>query len=229
MKLVDLKLDTNPVHLENLSKLTKWIEDNEDHRNKNNYINLESMVPEFDSFELLYDDDKIVAFSGLHSKNYANEYSKNAIARACTRTYYHPDYRCKGLNRARWSEKYFVPYELQVAKNKKHDYVFISIELLMRRRSMEDSVNYLNSNYFFRYCTTIHKWILHPDMCNTCRVYNNHGKYIGTTTDVKCWQNVCYTKISDTLLPFEELPRMSITTYKSQYNNDQLDRIKKLK
>ena len=74
MKLVDLKLDTNPVHLENLSKLTKWIEDNEDHRNKTNYINLESMVPEFDSFELLYDDDKIVAFSGLHSKNYANEY-----------------------------------------------------------------------------------------------------------------------------------------------------------
>ena len=41
MKLVDLKLDTNPVHLENLSKLTKWIEDNEDHRNKTNYINLE--------------------------------------------------------------------------------------------------------------------------------------------------------------------------------------------
>ena len=43
MKLVDLKLDTNPVHLENLSKLTKWIEDNEDHRNKTNYINLESI------------------------------------------------------------------------------------------------------------------------------------------------------------------------------------------
>ena len=62
MKLVDLKLDTNPVHLENLSKLTKWIEDNEDHRNKTNYINLESMVPEFDSFELLYDDDKIFLF-----------------------------------------------------------------------------------------------------------------------------------------------------------------------
>ena len=89
-------------------------------------------------------------------------------------TYYHPNYRVKSLNRVRWGEKYFLPYELKIAKEKKYDYVFLSNEPLNRRTLLIDTVKYLNLHNL-----TNTKWIMHPEICNTCRVYNNEGKYIG--------------------------------------------------
>lgn len=219
MNLIDLKNEKNNSHLTRLTELTAWIRDNEVHRNKKNYINLESTIVNFDCFEILYDKNKIVGFSGLYNNS---QFPKN-IARSCTRTYYHPDYRCKGLNRARWSEKYFIPYEIEKAKEKGYDYVFISIELLIRRRSMIDLVNYLNTNN-----STGHKWILHPEICNTCRTYNNEGTFIGINNDVSCWQNICYANISNTTLPFK-LPSISIDEYKKKYHKEQLERIKLLR
>ena len=77
---------------------------------KENYINLVYKFFNFDCFELLYDNNNnIIAFSGLYNNK---QFSKN-IVRGATRTYYHPNYRVKSLNRVRWGEKYFLPYELK--------------------------------------------------------------------------------------------------------------------
>ena len=152
MELVDIIKSKDYVkHLENLQKLCSWIEVNDTHRNAKNYYNLDAIVDKFDSFEILYDDKNIVAFSGLWNNRH---YPLNT-ARCSTRTYYHPDYRNKGSSRtARWSEDWFIPYEVNRAIELGYEYAFISIELLMRRRSMQDLVDYINKD---------RTWILHKD------------------------------------------------------------------
>ena len=204
-------------HKENLQKISKWIEANDNHRNAKNYFDLDKTVHKFDSFEIIYDDDKIVAFSGLWNNG---SYPKN-IARCCTRTYYHPDYRNKGSSRkARWSEDWFVPFEVSKAIELGYEYAFISIELLMRRRSMQDLVAYLNQK---------RPWILHENMCNTCRQHNDNGDFIGVNQDPNCWQNVCFTQlISAVQAPFS-LPSINIAEYNKTYADTQKARIQRLR
>lgn len=206
MKIVDLKKTKNiSLHLKKLSSIIDWIDKNEVHRNKDNYLNLLEEYKDYDSFELLYDVDDVVAFSGL----YNNERFSNST-RACTRTYYLHKYRSKGSSRPRWSEKYFIPYETKIAKDMNYDYIFISIELLMRRRSMIDLVKNLEG------------WNLHEDMINTCP-----SRYKQRHNDVKCWQNVCYKKLSNTNDELD-LPTMSLDEYEKKFKEDQILRIKRV-
>lgn len=204
-------------HKENLKNLCSWIEANDNHRNAKNYYNLDRIIDKFDSFEIIYDDNKIVAFSGLWNNN---TYPKN-IVRACTRTYYHPDYRNSGSSRtARWSEDWFIPYEVDKAIELGYDYAFISIELLMRRRSMKDLVDYINKD---------REWILHNGMCNTCRQHNDKGTYIGVNKDPGCWQNVCYTPLKTTVQASFNLPSITISDYKKDYAHTQKDKLMRLR
>lgn len=218
MEIVDiLQAEDFAKHKENLSKLCKWIEANDNHRNAKNYYNLQNTIDKFDSFEIIYDDDKIVAFSGLWNNG---TYPKN-IARCSTRTYYHPDYRNKGSSRtARWSEDWFIPYEVNRAIDLGYDYAFISIELLMRRRSMQDLVAYLGKD---------RQWILHQDMCNTCRQHNDKGDYIGVNKDPKCWQNVCFTPLKSVIQAPFSLPSINIAEYNKTYADTQKARIQRLR
>ena len=204
MKIIDLKKTNNLKYINDLSKVISWIDKNEVHRNKTNYLNLVNEYKDYDSFELLYDVDEVVAFSGL----YNNERYVNS-SRACTRTFYVHKYRGNGLVRPRWSEKYFIPYETKIAKSMKYDYIFVSIELLMRRRSMIDLVKNLDG------------WILHDNMCNTCPTTKK------IIQDIKCWQNVCYKKLSNTKNKFL-LPTMSLEEYEKEYGKKQILRIKRV-
>jgi hypothetical protein len=217
MLLVDiLRTENKEQHLNNLKMLVHWIEQHETHRNASNYFDLHKKVDQFDSFELLYDDERIVGFSGL----YNNGYYPKGYARSSTRTYYHPDYRNTGSSRTkRWSEDYFIPYEVKIAKELNYNFVFISIELLMRRRSVIDLIEYLNK--------TGH-WILHDSMCNTCRQHNDQGKFIGINYQPGCWQNVFYTNISLQNLEFM-LPSISIEEYNKLYKDTQIEKIKRLR
>lgn len=218
MEIVDiLQAEDFAKHKENLAKLCKWIEANDNHRNAKNYYNLQNTIDKFDSFEIIYDDDKIVAFSGLWNNG---TYPKN-IARCSTRTYYHPDYRNKGSSRtARWSEDWFIPYEVNRAIDLGYDYAFISIELLMRRRSMQDLVAYLGKD---------RQWILHQDMCNTCRQHNDKGDYIGVNKDPNCWQNVCFTPLKSVIQAPFSLPSINIAEYNKTYADTQKARIQRLR
>lgn len=218
MEIVDiLQAEDFAKHKENLSKLCKWIEANDNHRNAKNYYSLQNTIDKFDSFEIIYDDDKIVAFSGLWNNG---TYPKN-IARCSTRTYYHPDYRNKGSSRtARWSEDWFIPYEVNRAIDLGYDYAFISIELLMRRRSMQDLVAYLGKD---------RQWILHQDMCNTCRQHNDKGDYIGVNKDPNCWQNVCFTPLKSVIQAPFSLPSINIAEYNKTYADTQKARIQRLR
>lgn len=220
MELINiLESEDRIQHIENLKHICEWIEQNERHRNAKNYYNLDQIVENFDSFEIIYDDQKIVAFSGLWNNS---SYPSN-MARCCTRTYYHPDYRNSGLTRwgddarkEKWSEDWFIPYEEDKARELGYEYAFISIELLVRRRSMQSLIKYLNKT---------RNWSMQEQMCNTCRLYSDKGNYIGVNSDITCWQNVCYTPLVDNPSEFD-LPRMTIDEYNSTYRNKQKARLK---
>jgi|TARA_B100001094_G_scaffold13134_1_gene11520 hypothetical protein len=220
MELINiLELEDRIQHIENLKQICQWIEKNERHRNAKNYYNLDQIVENFDSFEIIYDDKNIVAFSGLWNNG---NYPQN-IARCCTRTYYHPDYRNSGITRwgddareGKWSEDWFIPYEEAKARELGYEYAFISIELLVRRRSMQSLIKYLNKTS---------DWSMQEQMCNTCRQHSDKGNYIGINPDIACWQNVCYTSLVDNPNEFD-LPRMTIDEYNLTYRNKQKERLK---
>lgn len=218
MNLVDVvQADDYIKHVENIKKLCDWIKENDNHRNASNYYDLDKKIHKFDSFEILYDDEKIVAFSGLWNNG---SFPKN-IARSSTRTYYHPDYRNKGgARKVRWSEDYFIPYEVNRAIELGYEYAFISIELLMRRRSMIDLVKYLNKS---------RPWILHEDMCNTCRQHNDKGVYIGVNKDPGCWQNVCFTQLLSAVQAPFSLPSINIAEYNKTYAKTQNSKLQRLR
>lgn len=205
--IVDLTLGENSKYYENFRHLIRWIEANDKHRNAKNYYNLDKKLHEFDSFELLLqNDNEVIGFSGL----YNNGYFPENTARACTRTYYNPLYRNKGLARKeRWAESYFIKYELEKSLEKGYSYVFISIQGLKLRRSLENLSNYLEKN-------TGYKWKVHPHLCNTCRQFNDNDKFIGVNNEFTCWQNVCYAKIRETDTEFE-LPSKTIHEYKKEF------------
>ena len=205
----DLALASKLLHLQE----TKIAKDN--HRNISNYKNIVNEVTNFDSFELLLNDDRqIVAFSGL----YNNNYFPSNCARICNRTYYNPDFRSKS-RRPRWSEDYFIPYEIDRAKELGYEYVFISIELFLRRRSLIDIIKYLENKYSY-------KWLLEDKMFNTCRQHNDNGDYIGLNPSHKCYQNVCYTQIVDKPLNPFTLPSISMDDYKKVHSKMQYERLK---
>lgn len=217
MKIINiLESPDYPKHKENLKNVCAWIEQNDNHRNAKNYYNLDQVVDKFDSFEIIYDDNNIVAFSGLWN----NGHYPNNTVRCSTRTYYHPDYRNRGSKRnVRWSEDWFIPYEVDKAIQLGYEYAFISIELLMRRRSMQDLVNYISKD---------RNWILHDNMCNTCRQHNDTGKFIGVNKDSNCWQNVCYTPLKSVIHSEFELPNISIAEYNQVYASTQKTRLQRL-
>ena len=219
MELVNiLESEDRIQHIENLKQLCQWIEKNERHRNAKNYYNLDKIVENFDSFEIIYDDKNIVAFSGLwNNKSYPSN-----MARCCSRTYYHPDYRNSGITRwgdnarkEKWSEDWFIPYEVAKARELGYEYAFISIELRLRRRSMQSLINYLNIKG---------NWIMHEGMCNVCRQYSDKGNYMGINPDISCWQNVCYTILSTQAGKFE-FPTMTTEEYNKQYGIEQNTRL----
>ena len=210
-------------HIENLKQICQWIKQNERHRNAKNYYNLDQIVENFDSFEIIYDDKNIVAFSGLwNNKSYPNN-----MARCCTRTYYHPDYRNSGITRwgdstrkANYVEDWFTPVQVAKAKELGYEYAFITIELRLRRRSMQSLVQSLNNSEYNK-----NIWSIHNDMCNTCRQHNDRGIYIGVNPDIACWQNICYTSLISNPSAFD-LPNMSIDEYNTVYGSEQKERLK---
>lgn len=215
MYLHNLKQDPDPVLISKLLHLQETKISVDMHRNIDNYQNICEEFNKFDSFELLLNDDRqIVAFSGM----YNNGSFPDNCARICNRTYYNPDFRSKA-RRVRWSEDYFVPYEIDQAKQLGYEYVFISIELFLRRRALIDIIKYLEKNYSW-------KWKLENRMFNTCRQHNDNGDYIGLNPSHKCYQNVCYTQLVDKPLKPFSLPSISIDEYNKVYSNKQHERLR---
>lgn len=135
----------------------------------------------FEEWFFLVNANDLIAFSTIQ-KFYSGCY------RLLTRTYYHPDYRCKHLFYDKTNKTpamYILDEQLKFVKNYKT--LFISMQDLKRRSALENVKNKIGSN-----------WKMHPNMIQTCNEVN----------DKNCWQNVIF--IGEDL----QLPSVSISEWK---------------
>lgn len=105
---------------------------------KSNYtlerLKLEQMI----CFCLLYEDDKIVGFSGLQK-------FEGDIARVNSRCYITPEYRQYKIRneRVRYPWKYLAPYQIKVAEKLGYTNLFWSTELYKRpEKTMNLTIQY---------------------------------------------------------------------------------------
>lgn len=202
--LIDVKKDTSYIHL--ISEIEKDAIGSS-HRNRKNYIDLETVISKFLSYEILLDEnDKLIAASGLQV------YPGNS-GRVASRTYIMSDYRKQAGGRLQLSEDIFVPYEVEVAKEHGLDAVFFTIELLRRRNAVS------------RFCKNLQRnnlnFTLYPQMINTCRKYISNGIEC-TNYEQPCWQNAGVLELTGELT----LPTMSVAEYNDRYYDDEVNRLK---
>lgn len=217
MRIHDLKNNFNEDLFQSLIDLQDDVIKYDNHRNIDNYKNIADDVEKFDCFEVLTPkgSDEIIAFSGLYNNN---SYPENC-ARSCTRTYNNPKFRSK-FKWPRYNEDYFIPYELGYATKLKYEYVFISVELKLRRRVLANITNYLENNLPY-------KWTYENRMYNTCRQHNDKGDYLGLNPSPKCYQNVTYTSlINNPTQPFL-LPSISMEEYDKNFSKTQVNRLRR--
>lgn len=173
------------------------------HPKATNYLNFQNRLPLYDCFNILVKDNAILAMSGLFN---GGNYPKN-MARAFDRTYYF-GWNINGgttstLNfNNRFNTSYILEQQIQTAREKNYDLVFISIENPKHRRALAKLA--LNQPKY--------KMELLPGLYNTCRRINNT-----TNEDQICWQNVCVHKLN----PAAEfnLPSISIESFYERYQN----------
>jgi hypothetical protein len=140
-------------------------------RNKSNYANLLDTYTTYDSFSVLFEDERFVAFSGVQSFNFPG-----AVCRLLSRTYYAPHFRMKGLgdrSRISYARHTLMRHQLNVARRRSKLFAVISVEMLRRRPYLQRMAQDLTGNGFG-------DWYLPEGMFLTCPA--PYSKC--------CWQNI---------------------------------------
>lgn len=169
-----------------------------------NYLNLDLEYSNYESFTLLTENKKIIAFSGMHGDIYSD-----GISRVLSRLYYTPEIRSKSLNGRTLpslASRHMLPihFEKAVQLNKSH--IFLSFEGLNRRPFCFKLAKALGDYYN-------QDWYVHKEMCNTARLLPN-GE-LNMNSDV--WQNIIVLHLNDKKK--FSLPSMSIENWKHHFES----------
>lgn len=174
------------------------------HHNAENYRDLEKRLPDYECFNAIVEDEKLVAISGL----YNGGIYPNNTARILDRTYYYnwnKDEGTKSVFRSdtRYNSFYAIPYQIAVAKEKGFSSVFISMQTPSKRRAL----SWLIKNQ------PTYNFELLDGLYNTCKCLKN-----GTISpNPLCWQNVALHYLTDDT-EFA-LPRITIEEYYERYKD----------
>ena len=177
------------------------------HHNAKNYEDLESRLKKYECFTAIVEEDKLLAISGLYN---GGEFPYN-IARIVDRTYYYDWNIRPGMvsdKRARkdWYNTYYaIPYQIQVAKDRGFDSVFISVQNPKKRRSLE-KLSHIHSKYLK------YKFELLPNLYNTLPITTPEG-------NARCWQNISVHYITDS--KSFDLPSITIEEYYERYKDSE--------
>lgn len=171
------------------------------HHNANNYKDLETRLEQYDCFNVVVYDGRMVAISGLYN---GGIYPDN-IARVVDRTYYYY-WRSNSASGFKTSTKYnanyMVPFQVEFAKQKGYDFVFVSVQNPKKRNAIKVIIK--DWPYDF---------VLQEQLCNTCRLVNDT-----VTDDPTCWQNVAVYKLNDKPVEFN-LPSISLGEFDERFRN----------
>jgi len=189
----------------------RFIQEEDNIRNKKNYEGLEKLVDQHISFTVLMDPDTddVVAFSGLYGQIYPGN-----IARAANRAYYKPEIRFKGMVPTKGTRKldrgliarYMLPFQIEEARARNLDTVFVSVEFAHRRKSLETIVRWMN-----KYHDHDGEWELLDNMYFTCPT-----QYSGCYETKNCWQNVAVMNLTKKPLYFP-LEAMTMGQWKYKF------------
>lgn len=185
-------------YIDPLLKSIDMIKD-QSHHNKNNYIDFEKRLPEYDAFHIVVDDnEKILAMSGLYNNGI---YPDNTV-RALDRTYYFYWYEGdSSFNpRIRYNTSYFWPEQAKVAKQLGYSSVFFSVQNIKKRKAANDIASRTNP-----------RGNLLPLLYNTCRHTAN-----GVNNDKLCWQNIVLHEFNKDIF---DLPSIEIEEYEKRYKD----------
>ena len=176
---------------------------NSGHHNSKNYVDLESRLYEYECFTVLVENDKLLAISGLYNNG---EYPNNT-ARILDRTYYYDWNKDGGMfspyrKDLRYNSFYVIPYQMNVAKVRGFDSVFISMQNPKKRRALE-MMTRRQPEYKFE---------MLPDLYNTLPISNPEG-------NERCWQNISVHYITNN--KSFDLPSITIEEYYERYKDSE--------
>lgn len=171
------------------------------HHNAKNYANFEQRLEQYDCFTVVVDNDEMLAISGL----YNGGIYPNNMARVADRTYYY-DWRnnpASGFtNNTKYTANYLLPYQLEHAKQKGYDFIFVSVQNPKKRNALKSIIK-----------AWPYEFIMQEQLCNTCRLVNNT-----VTDEPTCWQNVAVYKLNDSDAEFN-LPSISLGEFDERFRN----------
>ena len=171
------------------------------HHNANNYKDLEKRLDQYDCFTVVTYDGRMVAISGLYN---GGIYPDN-MARVADRSYYYY-WRNNPASGFKTSTKYnanhMVPFQVEVAKQKGYDFVFVSVQNPKKRNAIKMLIK--DWPYDF---------VMQDQLCNTCRLVNNT-----VTDEPTCWQNVAVYKLNDKEVEFN-LPSISLGEFDERFRD----------
>lgn len=176
------------------------------HHNAKNYETLESRLKEYECFNVVVEDDRLVAISGLYNGGIYPDYT----ARILDRTYYYDWDKNGGMfspwkKDLRYNSFYVIPYQMNVAKERGFESVFISMQNPKKRRALEMMTK--------RQPT--YKFEVLPDLYNTCKCLKNGG----ANPSQVCWQSISIYYITDNKR--FDLPKITIDEYYERYKDSE--------
>jgi hypothetical protein len=183
------------------TELPKVLEDTESDKRINNYLQLEENLKDYLCFHVGFSNNQVVAFSGL----YAGPWISAGWARALTRTYYSRNFReqtLRGHKLPGFATKYMLPLQIQIAKLKKLEGIFVSMENASRRQYFQEIFCSVRKTY------PDQNWLVLDQLFNTCKRMID-----GEVNDNKaCWQNIAMLKLTENA----KLPLVSKATFNSR-------------
>lgn len=169
-----------------------------------NYLDLNQKLDQYTSFTVMFEQDRVVGFSGLHGGIYAE-----GTYRALSRLFYDPSIRemaLSGQNLPSYASRLMLPVQMEVARQKKARFLFLSFEGLNRRRFCFQLAEVLSQYYG-------QSWLVSEKLHNTARRLPDGS--LNMNPDV--WQNIVYLDLNgDKKLP---LPDMEISDWISRYQS----------
>lgn len=174
------------------------------HHNAKNYETLEARLSEYECFNVVVEEGRMVAISGLYN---GGMYPENT-ARILDRTYYYNWDKNGGMfspykKDLRYNSFYVIPYQMKVAEERGFDSVFISMQNPKKRRALEMMTS-RQPDYAFQ---------MLPDLYNTCRCLKD-----GSANQAQvCWQSISIYYITENKK--FDLPSITIQEYNERYKD----------
>ncbi len=203
-QVFDLKTKMGERWLEPFSVLLQQIKNNgRRDKLKNNYSDLDQKLNNYDCFNVVVSQEKIIAFSAMHTAPFPT-----TLARVLSRLYYVPEVRAKtmrGRELPSIAVKYMLPYQMKLAQDLQKEIIFLSFQGLNRRPFCQTLAQTL-SEYFKQ------DWQLEPLMHNTVRRLPD-GQL---NMEKAAWHNIVSLRLNKSQADFL-LPSMTIQDWRDRF------------